>query len=164
MFTNCSVGAFRRSWREMIEFSLRVEPRLIQAVLPELGKVFASSQRKSTFTFVCPNPLDEDLVEAWEEGLAEEARSDRSALARLLRDSKFAHGRVEVEEDEAEDLLRGLTELRLAIRSLSLSEVPDEELESGELALEGRDSSLRIGYFAYLILAEVQENLIEGLG
>jgi hypothetical protein len=147
----------------MIEFSLQVEPRLIQAVLPELGKIFAASQKQSAFTFVCPNPLDEDLVEAWEEGLAEDARSDRSALARLLRDSNFAYGRIEVQEDDAEDLLRGLTELRLAIRVLSLSEVPDEELESGGLALEGRSSSERIGYFAYLILAEVQENLIEAL-
>ena len=147
----------------MIEFSLQVEPRLIQAVLPELGKIFASSQKKSAFSFVCPNPLDEDLVEAWEEGLAEDARSDRDALARLLRDSKFAYGRVEVKEDEAEDLLRGLTELRLTIRLLSLSEVSDEELESGGLALKGKDPSERIGYFAYLILAEVQENLIEAL-
>jgi hypothetical protein len=147
----------------MIEFSLQVEPRLIQAVLPELGKIFASSQKQSAFSFVCPNPLDEDLVEAWEAGLAEDARSDRDALARLLRDSKFAYGRVEVKEDDAEDLLRGLTELRLAIREISLSEVPDEELESGGLALKGRDSSERIGYFAYLILAEVQENLIEAL-
>ena len=60
-------------------------------------------------------------------------------------------------------MLRGLTELRLAIRVFSLSEVPDEELESGGLVLEGRSSSERIGYFAYLILAEVQENLIAAL-
>ena len=147
----------------MIEFSLQVEPRLIQAVLPELGKIFAASQKQSAFTFVCPNPTDDDLVEAWEEGLAEEARSDRNALARLLRNPKFAYGRVEVETDEAEDLLRGLTELRLSIRLSSLAEVPDEVLESGGLVLEERNSSERIGYFAYLILAEVQENLIAAL-
>jgi len=147
----------------MIEFSLQVEPRLIQAVLPELGKIFAASQKKSAFTFVCPNPSDDDLVEAWEEGLAEEARSDRSALARLLGNPKFAYGRVEVETEDAEDLLRGLTELRLAIRVTTLAEVPDEVLESGRLALEERSSSERIGYFAYLILAEVQENLIAAL-
>ena len=78
------------------------------------------------------------MVEAWEEGLAEEARTDRSALARLLGNPKFAYGRVEVETDDAEDLLRGLTELRLAIRVASLAEVPDEVLESGGLALEER--------------------------
>ena len=147
----------------MIEFSLQVEPRLIQAVLPELGKIFAASQKKSAFTFVCPNPSDDDLVEAWEEGLAEDARSDRSALARLLGNPKFAYGRVEVETDDAEDLLRGLTELRLAIRVTSLAEVPDEVLESGGLVLKESSSSERIGYFAYLILAEVQENLIAAL-
>ena len=148
----------------MIEFSLQVESRIIQAILPELGKIYAASQRETVFPFVCPNPLDDDLVEAWENGLAEEGLGDREAVARLMSDPKFAHGRVAVPEAEAEDLLRGLTELRLAIRSHSLAEVPDEELESGEFSLSGRDASERIGYFAYLVLAEIQERLIERMG
>ena len=147
----------------MIEFSLQVDARIVEAVLPELGKVFSSSQRESTFSFVCPNPLDDDLVEAWESGLAEEARGDRVAVARLLKNPKFASGRVEVDDDDAEDLLRGLTELRLTLRSTSLSEVSDQELESGGLDLEGSDSSLKMGFFAYLVIAEVQERLIEFL-
>jgi len=147
----------------VIEFTLSVEPRILQGILPEIGKIFASSKRDSGFNFVCPNPLDDDLVEAWEQGLAEESVADRSALGRLLSDPKFPYGRVEVKDADAEDLLRGLTELRLAIRANSLSEVSDEELESGGVDLEGRSSSLRIGYFAYLVLAEVQENLIEAL-
>ena len=147
----------------MIEFSLQADARIVEAVLPELGKVFSESQRKSTFSFVCPNPLDEDLVEAWESGLAEEARGDRVAVARLLKNPKFASGRVEVDDDDAEDLLRGLTELRLTLRSTSLSEVSDQELESGGLDLEGSDPSLKMGFFAYLVIAEVQERLIEFL-
>ena len=147
----------------MIEFSLQADARIVEAVLPELGKVFSASQRSSAFSFVCPNPLDDDLVEAWESGLAEEARVDRGAVARLLRNPKFASGRVEVEDEDAEDLLRGLTELRLTLRSTSLSEVSDQELESGDFDLEGRGSSLKMGFFAYLVIAEVQERLIEFL-
>ncbi len=145
----------------MIEFSLQADARIVEAVLPELGRVFSASQRESAFSFVCPNPLDDDLAEAWESGLAEEARGDRGAVARLLRNPKFASGRVEVDADDAEDLLRGLTELRLTLRSTSLSEVSDQELESGGLDLEGSDPSLKMGFFAYLVVAEVQERLIE---
>lgn len=145
----------------MIEFSLQVDARIVEAVLPELGRVFSASQREPAFPFVCPNPLDDDLVEAWESGLAEEARGDRGAVARLLRHPKFASGLVEVEDEDAEDLLRGLTELRLTLRSTSLSKVSDQELETGGLDLEARDPSLKMGFFAYLVLAEVQERLIE---
>jgi hypothetical protein len=56
-----------------------------------------------------------------------------------------------------------LTELRLTLRSTSLSDVSDQDLETGGLDLEGRDSSLKMGFFAYLVLAEVQERLIEFL-
>ena len=148
----------------MIEFSLQVDATIIEAILPEIGRAFSTAQRESAFSFVCPNPLDDDLVEAWEGGLADEARGDRGAVARLLSDPKFASGQVEVSEEDAENLLRGLTELRLALRSSSLSEVSDQELETGDLDLEGMHSSLRMGFFAYLVLAEVQERLIDSLG
>ena len=63
--------------------------------------------------------------------------------------------------EDAEDLLRGLTELRLTLRSNSLSEVSDQELENGNLDLELMDSSLRMSVFAYIVTAEVQERLID---
>ena len=147
----------------MIEFSLQVDSWILKAIIPELGRVFAIAQKESAYSFVCPNPLDDDLVEAWESGLAEEARVDRGAVARLLKSPKFPFGQVEVEEEDAEDLLRGLTELRLTLRSNSLSEVSDQELENGNLDLELMDSSLRMSVFAYIVTAEVQERLIDFL-
>ena len=84
--------------------------------------------------------------------VGEEARTDRSALARLLGNrGKFAYGRVEVETDDAEDLLRGLTELRLAIRVASLAEVP---AILGAVSLPWRKKLVEGASFAYLILAE----------
>jgi len=163
MYTNCNAGGFRQCLKGMIEFSLQVDARIVEAVLPELGRVFSDSHRESPFPFVCPNPLDDDLVEAWESGLAEEARGDRVAVARLLENPNFASGHVEVDADDAEDLLRGLTELRLTLRSTSLSEVSDQVLESGGLDLEESESSLKMSFFAYLVIAEVQERLIEFL-
>jgi hypothetical protein len=104
--------------------------------------------------------MDEDFVEAWESGLKEEFLNDRKALARLLRNPKFKHGYVEVEEDEIEELLRSLTELRLTLRDDALSEISDEQLEQGDIDLHAEKSTVRIGYFAYLVMAEIQERLI----
>jgi len=81
-------------------------------------------------------------------------------LARLLRDPKFKYGYVEIEDEQVDELLRSLTELRLTLRENSLGEISDDQLENGEVNLGAKKSSVRIGYFAYLIMAEIQERLI----
>ena len=144
----------------MIEFQIRVDPRILQAILPEIEKMFACSSKSGSLAYACPNPLDEDFVEAWESGLKEEFLNDRKALARLLRNPKFRHGYVEVEDEEVDEILRSITELRLTIREYSLEEISDEQLENGEVDIGSKKSSVRIGYFAYLVMAEIQERII----
>lgn len=144
----------------MIEFQIRVDPRILQAILPEIEKMFARASKSGSLAYVCPNPFDEDFVEAWESGLKEEFLNDRKALARLLRNPKFRYGYVEVEDEEVDEILRSITELRLTLREYSLEEISDEQLENGEVDIESKKSSVRIGYFAYLVMAEIQERII----
>ena len=144
----------------MIEFQIRVDPRILQAILPEIEKMFACSSKSGSLAYACPNPLDEDFVEAWESGLKEEFLNDRKALARLLRNPKFRYGYVEVENEEVDEILRSITELRLTLREYSLEEISDEQLENGEVDIGSKKSSVRIGYFAYLVMAEIQERII----
>ncbi|MEC8244325.1 MAG: hypothetical protein VX038_05740 [Verrucomicrobiota bacterium] len=144
----------------MIEFQIRVDPSILQAILPEIEKMFARASKSGSLAYACPNPLDEDFVEAWESGLKEEFLNDRKALARLLRNPKFRYGYVEVEDEEVDEILRSITELRLTLREYSLEEISDEQLENGEVDIESKKSSVRIGYFAYLVMAEIQERII----
>ena len=144
----------------MIDFQIKVDPRILQAILPEIEKMFAQASKSGSLAYACPNPMDEDFMEAWESSLKEEFLNDRKALARLLRNPKFKHGYVEVKEEEVEELLRSLTELRLTLRENSLREISDERLENGEVDIGAKKSSVRIGYFAYLVMAEIQERLI----
>ena len=144
----------------MIEFQIQVDSRILQAILPQIEKIFANASKSGGLAYACPNPMDEDFVEAWESGLKEEFLNDRKALARLLRNPKFKYGYVEVEEEEVDELLRSLTELRLTLRDDALREVSDEQLEQGDLDLHTKKSTVRIGYFAYLVMAEIQERLI----
>ena len=132
----------------------------MQSILPEIEKMIAHASKSGSFAYACPNPLDEDFVEAWESGLMEEFLNDRKALARLLRNPKFKHGYVEVKNEEVDELLRSLTEIRLTLREYALGEISDEQLEVGEVDLESAKSTVRIGYFAYLIMAEIQEKII----
>ena len=144
----------------MIEFQIRVDPRILQAILPEIEKMFVRASKSGSLAYACPNPLDEDFVEAWESGLKEEFLNDRKALARLLRNPKFRYGYVEVEDEEVDEILRSITELRLTLREYSLEEISDEQLENGEVDVGSKKSSVRIGYFAYLVMAEIQERII----
>ena len=145
----------------MIEFSLRIEPKIISSILPELGKYFSKSRELEDFEKTVPNFDEEDLKEMWIEGLKDDRKKDRNALAKLLESPRLAYGRVEVADDDINELLRGLTELRFTIRKTSLKQITDEELESGLHELSSTKPEIRIGYFAYLILAEIQERLIQ---
>ena len=138
-----------------------MECRIIQAVLPEIGKLFALSSKVEDYSDLFPELDDPELKDAWIEGLKDEAKWDRNALARLLKSARLPYGRVEVQDDDVDDLLRGLTEIRFTIRKTSLKEVTDEELEEGMSSLSSTKPEVRIGYFSYLLMAEIQERLIE---
>jgi hypothetical protein len=144
----------------MIEFSLQVEPRIISSILPELEKIFAKSHEIEDFSNTVLNFDDSELEESWIDGLKEDVKSDRVALAKLLKSPKLPYGRVEVEDSDVDGLLRGLTEIRFTIRKTSLEMITDEELENGLPKLKSANSRVKIGYFGYLLVAEIQERLI----
>ena len=143
----------------MIEFSLQVEPRIISSILPELEKIFAKSHEIEDFSNTVLNFDDSELEESWIDGLKEDVKSDRVALAKLLKSPKLPYGRVEVEDSDVDGLLRGLTEIRFTIRKTSLEMITDEELENGLPKLKSANSRVKIGYFGYLLVAEIQERL-----
>ena len=78
-------------------------------------------------------------------------------------DPRLQHGYVEIDSEEAENLIRALSEMRLFIRQSFLSELSDDELETGDFDLEKQNGSNKLCYFSYLVLAEMQETLIDQL-
>ena len=101
------------------------------------------------------------MVDSWESSLGEDFAQDRQALARLLNSSKFAHGYVEMEENDAELVLRSITEIRMHVREQYLGALTDVELETGDVSFSQKSSSIQPFYLIYLVLAEVQEGLIQ---
>ena len=149
----------------MIKFKLRVDASLLAVLLPYLAKVFRDSLKGNDGErFVLPDSGDEDLDLAWREGLIEEGRADRLSFSRLLERPALEFGRVEIPEDEAEEALRGMTELRLFLRERGLKSVTDEDLENGRIEIPKLTPEARTAYFGYLLLAEMQERLIAEIG
>ena len=78
-------GDCKQCWKKMIDFQLQIDSRILQAILPQLEKTFALACKRGGFSYSCPNPMDDDFVEAWEVGLKQDFSQDRKALAKLFR-------------------------------------------------------------------------------
>ena len=114
----------------------------------------------STPSFPYLNEDDTDLLEAWKSSLREDMSRDRQSLAQLLTDAKFKHGFVEVLDENAEFVIRAITEIRLFIRESYLKPISDSELESGDFSLEEKPGEVQSYYLSYIVLAEVQEGIV----
>jgi hypothetical protein len=144
----------------MIEFRLQIDSRITRAVVPLIVKSFSECGKTAEPAFPYPEESDQELMEAWAKSLRDDLAQDRQRLARLLNDPKFAHGYVEIPDEDMELVLRALTEIRLFIRKSNLDAFSDEELETGAFILPQKPQLTQSYYFAYLVLAEVQEGLI----
>ena len=160
MRTNYNIGACKPCWNGMIEFRLQIDSRITRAVVPLIIKSFSECGKTVEPVFPYPQESDNELMEAWAKSLREDLVRDRQKLARLLNDSKFAHGYVEIPDEDTELVLRALTEIRLFIRKSNLEAFSDEELETGQFVLPQKPQLSQSYYLAYLVLAEVQEGLI----
>jgi hypothetical protein len=144
----------------MIEFRLQIDSRITRAVVPLIVKSFSECGKTAEPVFPYPEESDQELMEAWAKSLRDDLAQDRQRLARLLNDPKFAHGYVEIPDEDMELVLRALTEIRLFIRKSNLNAFSDEELETGAFILPQKPQLAQSYYLAYLVLAEVQEGLI----
>ena len=144
----------------MIEFRLQVDSRITRAVTPLIVKCFSKCGKSHYPSYPSAVEQDDELIQSWQNSLKDDLARDRQYLARLLNDPKFSHGYIEVPEDNAELVLRAITEVRLYIREHCLDSFSDSELETGEFSLSSKPSEAQSLYLAYLVLAEVQEGLI----
>ena len=161
MLINYSIGTCKLFWKKMIEFRLKVDSRITRGLAPLIVKCFSECRNRSLPAFPYLDEKDGVLVDSWESSLGEDFAQDRQALARLLNSSKFAHGYVEMEENDAELVLRSITEIRMHVREQYLGALTDVELETGDVSFSQKSSSIQPFYLIYLVLAEVQEGLIQ---
>ncbi|QYY36035.1 hypothetical protein [Ruficoccus sp. ZRK36] len=110
-----------------------------------------------------PDPDDEDLMEAWREGLLETVRDDCAQLMLLLNDSGLGQDKVVLSEEAALSVLRACSAVRLKIQQLFLKPYGDEQLEEGELDFDEMSIELQQVYACYIFLAGLQEVLIQEL-
>ena len=48
MSINCKNGVCNRCWKRVIDFQIKVDPRILQAILPEMEKMFAHASKSGS--------------------------------------------------------------------------------------------------------------------
>ena len=90
-----------------------MDPQIIRAILPKMKQIYsANASWKSDF--LCPVQGDEEFSESWINGLTQDSSEDRQGFGMfVIMDPRLKHGYIEIDSEEAENLLRSLSEMRL---------------------------------------------------
>lgn len=107
-----------------------------------------------------PDPEDEDMMDAWREGLLASVRDDCAQLMALMKDSGLGREKVVLEEENALAVIRACSAVRLKIQQLFLKPYGEEQLEEGELDFDEMGPELQQVYACYVFLAGLQELLV----
>jgi hypothetical protein len=111
-----------------------------------------------------PEPSgDAEMQETWNADLLDSQRQDLDALLSLFGQEFFAEGKIHLDRDNAEPVVRSCSAIRLLLRQRRLGGLPDEALESGEVEPEKLEEGVRRPFLCYLFLATLQELIIRHL-
>lgn len=106
---------------------------------------------------------DPQFQEGWREDLLDAQGSDAGTFMSLFDHDFFESGNIEIDEENADAVLRAAAAIRLKLRTSFLKDVPDEVLEKGDVAFEGMSFPEQQAYACYLFLATIQEIIIQHL-
>lgn len=147
----------------MAEIRIIVRPAVWEPLRELLEGAMAGAQAQPGKAVPGEQPCDEDLLEAWRNGLVASLREDIAVLRRLLEHGEPQGHEVVLSEDEALGLLRAASAVRLELRERFLKMIPEGALEEGDVDFTVLPPETQQAYLAYGFLAYLQEYLIVGM-
>ncbi len=144
----------------------RIEVKLSLAVVAPLLDVVKSVGDSLHDDLAAPvqlEQIDDDLRNDWRDELIAAQNGDVANLLALFDSEFFSTGVVNLDEDNADAILRACAAVRLCLRQRHLRKVSDEDLEGSDILLEELPEDQRRAFMCYLFLATVQELVIEHL-
>jgi len=107
--------------------------------------------------------LDEVMSEAWVSELQTAQNAELNLLLGMFDEEFFRDGAIQLDEDNAERVIRACAAVRLRLRSERLADMDETMLESGDVAMNELPESRRNVFMCYLFLATMQELIIQHL-
>jgi len=146
----------------MKTIELRLDPVAVKPLISHLREMVDDFSGELATSAVPPEE-DELMSEIWQNDLLRSQNSDLVAIVNLFDETFLDTGRARVTEENADNILRGCSAIRLRLREITLEALNDEALEGGQIEFEAMSEEQRIGYGAYALLASLQEIVITQL-
>jgi len=107
--------------------------------------------------------LDEVMSETWVSELQTAQNAELDLLLGMFDEEFFRDGAIQLDEDNADRVIRACAAVRLRLRSERLADMDETMLERGDVAMNELPESRRNVFMCYLFLATMQELIIQHL-
>jgi len=106
---------------------------------------------------------DRELENVWRDGLIHTQMSDCKALVGLFGREFLDSGKIELNDDNADAVLRAAAAIRLKLRQTALKNLADEVLATEKVDVDVITREERLGFEAFLFLERIQEVILRHL-
>lgn len=144
----------------------RIEVRLSVTVVAPLLDVIREMTESLSDNLAVPlqiDDLDDVMSEAWVSDLQTAQNAELELLLGMFDEKFFREGAIQLDEDNADRVIRACAAVRLRLRSERLQDIDEAMLESGDVAMNELPESRRSIFLCYLFLATMQELIIQHL-
>lgn len=146
----------------MPEFEIQLPPEIFTAIEPCVQRTMDAFEGRLVIDATVPSVEQDELIrEAWIEELRSRLHEDWKWLRATLSEHFGKDGRLRLDSERTESLLRACSAVRLALRETELADLSDHVLETGEgLDIGTLPEPTEEALYAFSVLASLQELLV----
>lgn len=144
----------------------RIEVKLSLSVVAPLLDVIKGAVDDLAGRLAAPQhlqDLDEELRTAWKDELQNGQNTDCRRFLALFDREFFSSGTVDLDETNADSVVRACAAIRLRLRDRDLKDLGDDAIESGGVDITGLAEPVKKAFMCYIFLATLQELIIQHL-
>lgn len=146
----------------MPKLHYQISPFFLQALLDVIEPIEKRLRLQVAVELDGAPDDDEDLLDAWRDSLLEQLREDAGYLLELLRRAG-PNQTLTLTNEQAESALRAASAVRLKIREVFLTRIPDEALERDGVDVAHLSPEEQKPFLCFDFLNRFQERLVAQL-
>lgn len=141
-----------------VTLNVGVVAPLLDFIKPVLGRLETETAFAADMA-----QADRELENVWRDGLIHTQVSDCRTLVGLFGREFLDSGRIELNEENADPVLRAAAAIRLKLRQTALKNLADEVLSTEKIDVDAITRDEKLGFEAFLFLERIQEVILRHL-
>ncbi|MBE2216137.1 MAG: hypothetical protein IAE82_19845 [Opitutaceae bacterium] len=141
-----------------VTLNVGVVAPLLDFIKPVLGRLETETAFAADMA-----QADRELENVWRDGLIHTQVSDCRTLVGLFGREFLDSGKIELNEENADPVLRAAAAIRLKLRQTALKNLADEVLSTEKIDVDAITRDEKLGFEAFLFLERIQEVILRHL-